>query len=59
MKNIEFIGQEIDPVAPAEVTFVHQVEQDVQAMQCLTNLMSPLMLILRPVIAPIWFAYGF
>ena len=45
-KNIDFIGQETDPVAPVGVTFVTQVKQDVQAMKCLTKLPSPLMMLL-------------
>ena len=57
-KNIEFIGQETNPIAPAEVTFVPQVEIDVKTIQRLTKLPSPLMVLLRPVLAPIWVAYG-
>ena len=45
-KNIKFIGQETDPTAPAEVTFVSQFEQDVQDMQRPTKFMSPLMMLL-------------
>ena len=36
-KSIEFFGQETDPAAPAEVTFVSQVEKYLQAMQRLKN----------------------
>ena len=53
------MGQETDPAAPADVTFVPQVEQYVQAMQRLTNLPPPLMVLLWPVLAPIWVTYGF
>ena len=31
-KKIEFIGQETDTAAPAEVNFAPQVERDVKAM---------------------------
>ena len=58
-KNIEFIGQETNPVAPAEVTFVPQVEIDVKTIQRLTKLPSPLMVLLRPVLAPVWVTYNF
>ena len=46
-KIIKLIGQENDPAAPAEVTFVHQVELDVPVMQCLKKMSSYLRLILR------------
>ena len=58
-KKIEFVGQETNTAAPEEVIFSPQVERYVQAMQHLTNLPSPLMFLLWPVLAPIWVAYGF
>ena len=45
-KNIDFIGQETDPAAPAEVAFIPQVERYVQAMQQLKNFPSPIMVLL-------------
>ena len=36
-KSVEFFGQETNPAAPAEVTFVPQVEKCFQAMQRLKN----------------------
>ena len=44
---------------PAEVTFVPQVEKYVQAMQRIKNLPSPLMVLLRPILSPIWSDYDF
>ena len=35
------------------------IEQYVQAMQRLTKFMSPIMVLLRPVLSLIWFSYGF
>ena len=53
------IGQETDPAAPAEFTFFSQFEQDVQAVKCLKNVLSPLMVILKTFLVHILVGYGF
>jgi hypothetical protein len=54
---------DVEPVtisdAPLTVKFVPQVEKDIISMQRLTNLPSPIMVLLRPVISALWLAYGF
>ena len=45
-KNIEFIGHETYPAVLVEVTSPPQVEQYVQAMQCLKKFPSSLMVLL-------------
>ena len=58
-ENIDFVGQETNPAAPSEVIFFPKVEQYLQAMRRLTNLPAPIMVILWPLLAPIWVVYDF
>jgi hypothetical protein len=44
---------------PETVQLVDRVLFDMQALDNFLNLPSPIMVILRPVMGPLWLAYGF
>jgi hypothetical protein len=44
---------------PETVQLVDRVLFDMQALNTFLNLPSPIMVILRPVMGPLWLAYGF
>jgi hypothetical protein len=58
-KNIELQSLDMKNEAPATINIVLQVKRDMTSLQRLVSLPSPIMLVLRPVLNPIWVAYGF
>jgi hypothetical protein len=58
-KNIDLQSLDTDNEAPATVNLVPQVKSDTTSLQRLISLPSPIMLVLRPVLDPIWVVYGF
>jgi hypothetical protein len=58
-KNIELQSLDTDNESPATINIVPQVKRDMNFLHRLISLPSPIMLVLRPVLNPIWVAYGF
>jgi hypothetical protein len=55
----EILLPNIHEEPPETVQLVERVLLDIQALDTLFNLPSPIMVIISPVVGPLWLAYGF
>jgi hypothetical protein len=55
----EILLPNIHEEPPETIQLVDRVLLDMQALDTLINLPSPIMVIIRPVMGPLWLAYGF